>query len=143
MRSRTLVPSVRGFTLIELMVVVVIVAILLAIGYPTYLDQVRKARRSDATAALMQTAQRLERCFTDSNQFNAAGCPTGTVSSPEGYYNVAIAASATTYTLTATPVAGTTQAGDSTCASFTLDQAGNRGAKDAGGNDTTATCWQN
>lgn len=142
MRSGTL-GSMRGFTLIELMVVVVVLAILLAIGYPTYLDQVRKARRSDATAGLMETAQRLERCFTDSNSFNATGCPSGTVTSPEGYYNIAIVATATTYTLTATPASGTTQAGDSKCAKFTLDQTGTRGAQDAGGTDTTGTCWNN
>ena len=135
--------QVLGFTLVELMIVVVVIAILVAIGYPTYLDQVRKARRSDATTALMQVAQRLERCYTDSNKFDASGCPSGSIDSPEGYYSVAIAATASTYTLTATPKAGTTQAGDSTCASFTLDQTGTRGAKDSGGNDTTSTCWQN
>ncbi len=136
----------RGFTLVELMIVVVVIAILVAIGYPTYLDQVRKARRSDATTALMQVAQRLERCYTDRNKYNdtsSGGCPSGSIDSPEGYYSVAITASTNTYTLTATPKAGTTQAGDSTCASFTLDQAGTRGAKDSGGNDTTSTCWQN
>lgn len=131
-----------GFTLVELMIVVVVLAILVAIGYPTYLDQVRKARRSDATTALMQVAQRLERCYTDSNRFDAPGCPSGSIDSPEGYYSVAITATATTYLLTATPNAGTTQAGDSTCASFTLDHTGARGATDSGGNDTTGTCWQ-
>jgi len=84
---------------------------------------------------------RLERCYTDSNRYNASGCPSGSFDSPEGYYSVAIAATPTTYTVTATPKSGTSQAGDSTCASFTLDHTGKRGAKDSGGNDTTSTCW--
>lgn len=60
-----------GFTLIELMFVVAIVAILLALAYPSYVDQVRKARRADATSTLMDRAQVLERCFSRLNTYVA------------------------------------------------------------------------
>ena len=51
----------KGFTLIELMIVVAVIAILAAIAYPTYQDSVRKSRRADAKAALLELAQWMER----------------------------------------------------------------------------------
>ena len=60
--------SARGFTLIELMIVVAIIAIISAIAVPMYGNYVQKSRRTDAKAKLMEVAQSLERCFT---QFSA------------------------------------------------------------------------
>ena len=64
----------RGFTLIELMVVVAVVAILAAIAYPSYINQVRKSRRADAKSALLDLATRQERFFSTQNTYtnNAA-----------------------------------------------------------------------
>ena len=53
-------PSVRGFTLVELMIVIVIVAILLAVALPSYQNSVQKGRRADAKAALLDVANRQE-----------------------------------------------------------------------------------
>ena len=61
MKSQT-----RGFTLIELMIAVAILGIIAAIAYPSYLDQVRKSKRSDAQSALLQAANRQERFLNES-----------------------------------------------------------------------------
>lgn len=123
----------RGFTLIELMIVIAVLGILASIALPAYNKQVEKTRRSDAIASLLGTAQRLERCFTRNNSYSAAGCPSGTFDSEEEFYAVRVAATATTYTLTAT--AQGAQSGDS-CSPFTLDELGNRNAA-----STTDRCW--
>lgn len=59
-----------GFTLIELMVALVILAIIVAVAYPSYVDQVRKSRRAEAKAALLEDAQFMERNYTTSGQYS-------------------------------------------------------------------------
>jgi type IV pilus assembly protein PilE len=127
----------RGFTLIEVMIVVVIISILATIAYPSFTEQVRKSRRADATGGLMDAAQRLERCFTQFNAYNNVACNIP-VTTPEGHYDIAVNfPAANQFTLVATPVAGGPQAGDPRCTSFTLTQAGVRTATGTLGND----CW--
>lgn len=122
----------NGFTLIELMIVVVILGIIVAIAYPAYTNQVQKTRRADATTALLGAAQQLERCFTRFNSYlQADGCPNLTGPTERGFYTIGFAEgdgvvgrSQTTFTLTATPQGS--QAGDTACGVFTLDHRGNR-----------------
>ena len=110
-----------GFSLIELMIVVVIVAILGSIAYPSYLNQVTQSRRADAQAVLMEAAQFMERFYTENNRYDrdtagtAVALPAQLQESPrdsgtKSYDIIVQASSASTYTLRATPKNG--QAGD-------------------------------
>ncbi len=124
MRSR---PNRRtaGFTLIELMIAVAVVAILAAIAYPNYTEHVRKGRRAEAKAAMGDAANRLERCFTRFNSYAAAECAgVGSGATENGYYALSISATARSFTLTATPQ--NAQADDA-CGAFTLTHTGVRG----------------
>ena len=127
----------RGFTLIELMIVVVVVGILAAIAFPSYARYVEQARRADAKSALLDAAQRLERCYTQRNHY--ANCLTFPIDSPDGFYTVTVSPAITdtspTFTLTATPQG--VQDG-SPCGAFTLT---NNGARDVTGSLGRDRCW--
>lgn len=113
----------KGFTLIELMIVVAIIGIIAAIAYPSYQDSVKSSRRADAQGVLMGLANAMERHYTTNNSYLGAGTTGGNTGAPtifpdeapiDGsvkYYDLTISAvTATTYTLKATPKNG--QAGN-------------------------------
>lgn len=113
----------RGFTLIELMITIAIVAIIAAIAVPSYTDYVRKGRRSQAVSELGRLQMTLERWRADNPSYancTGTGCGNGTypAASTLDHYTVAISgASATGYTLTATPKGA--QASDA-CGNFII-----------------------
>ncbi|MFK5949107.1 MAG: type IV pilin protein [Methylococcales bacterium] len=137
----------KGFTLIELMVVVAIIGILASIAYPSYQDSVTKSRRRDATGALVGLANAMERYYTENNTYTGAAGTVGTpadtgaprifsIKSPidgsDKYYDLKIqAANANTYTLRATPFGS--QVSDS-CGNLELTQTGAK-------TPTTSGCW--
>ncbi|MEG1454952.1 MAG: type IV pilin protein, partial [Comamonas sp.] len=91
--------SSRGFTLIELMIVVAIVGILSTVAFPSYQEYLRRAARSEAKAGLLQAAQWMERAATVSgvyptaaNTNNANFFPTGLRSVPSNRYAIALPA---------------------------------------------------
>ena len=135
----------RGFTLIELMVVVAVVAILAAIAYPSYINQVRKSRRADAKSALLDLATRQERFFSTQNTYTnnaanlgySAAFPQPVLTSGQAYYQIDVtAASATGFTLTASPL-GDQQ--NDPCGSYVLDQLGTQ--SNSANTLSSAECW--
>ena len=138
----------RGFTLIELMIALAIVAILAAIAYPSYKEQAARGRRSEAKIALLDAAQWMERQYTLSNQYNQMANGTGitasTLPQPNSRtleaYTLGFAAgqpTATGFTLTMTPKASGPLA-DDRCGTFSLT---NQGAKDVSGAAGVNACW--
>ncbi|HRF64305.1 MAG TPA: type IV pilin protein [Candidatus Competibacter sp.] len=142
---------ITGFTLIEMVIVVAIIGILAAIAYPSYQDSVRKARRADLKAVLIEASQWMERFYTDNLRYDqnragtavtAAGQFPGsglTVSPKDGgvFYNISLqAVNQSSYTLQAVPT--NAQSGDP-CGNFTLT---NAGVRNVTGSKPVAECWR-
>lgn len=122
-----------GFTLIEVMIVVAIVAILAMIAYPSFADQMRKSRRTEAMADLQDAQLRLERWRVDHASFAGSGVAIADTT----HYDFEIAADAATpnkYSIQATPLSD--QAKDS-CGTLTLGRDGSAVTK----TPTTGNCW--
>ncbi|WP_313459799.1 type IV pilin protein [Stenotrophomonas sp.] len=128
--------SAAGFTLIELMITVAVVAILAAVAIPTYQDQVRKSYRGQAKADLVEYAQRAERFHTVNNTYQGFALA-ATQSPREGgtaRYRMSIQQTATTYTITAAPLNAQTK---DKCGTMTINQASVKTPAQA----TVAGCW--
>ncbi|MGH8369900.1 MAG: type IV pilin protein [Gammaproteobacteria bacterium] len=125
----------KGFTLIELMTVVAIIGIIAAIAYPSYINSMRKGRRSDGQAALTEAAQSLERCYTEYGNYKGSCSMANTLQygglkSQQSYYLVTGTINSTDFTLSAAGQG--LQVQDTTCKTMTLN---NAGAK------TPSDCW--
>lgn len=141
----------KGFTLIEMMIVVAIVGILASIAYPSYQSYVERSRRSDAISILLELAQAQERFMARCGHYaselgGTADCDDdklgGATQSREEFYQLSLVladSGATSYTLKATPL--NAQTSDTECAAMTLDHLGQRGAKNNSGVDTPSECW--
>jgi len=138
--------AMKGFTLLELMIVIVVVGILMSIALPSYTEHIRKGRRSDAMSALLDVANRQEQLMFDRNSYTLDMTDLGFAADPmvskEGFYTIDTVAGSTgsittSYRLTATPVASEPQSNDTRCALFRL---ASNGTKTATGTHSTS-CW--
>jgi len=113
----------RGFSLIDVLIALAVVAILLRIAYPSYVSQIVRSSRQAAQSELVGLANLQEKIFLNSSAYTTSvtggytGQSTGGLGvtsgkSKDSRYTYSVAATATTFTLTATPVTGTPQAGD-------------------------------
>ena len=143
----------RGVTLIELMIVVVIIALIAGLAYPSYTRHVVDTKRTAAASILLQVADRQQQFFMDNKQYTNDLTNLGFANNPlviaddgsmmvnaadsASVYSVSLSnVAATTYTITATPL-NAQAARDPDCGSLTLNQAHLKGSS-AGGNN----CWR-
>lgn len=130
-----------GFTLIELMITVAIVAILAAVAYPSYQSHVIKTRRAAAASCLMEMAQYMERSYTTNMTYVGAALPsTQCRTDLSGHYSFSIeTVKAAEYNVQAAPVPGSQQAAKDKCGTLTLNQAGTKGR--SGTEMGVSQCW--
>lgn len=140
--TSTAMKTAQGFTLIEMMIVVAIIGIISTIAYASYEDSIRKTKRAEGKASLMELAQKFERCYTASGAYDGTCsvhdgtdlvAPFDTTS--KGYYDIVAVFDATSFTLTATSTFD-----DPQCTVLNVTSTGRKTAEDDGGADSTV-CW--
>ncbi|WP_052812845.1 type IV pilin protein [Desulfonatronum thioautotrophicum] len=144
----------KGFTIIEVLVVVAILGILAAIAIPAVTKYVTDARRSDGKVALLEAAQAMERYFTTNNfSYKNATISALMRDNYSKYYTLCFTNVDLTqcnnsnsddmdYIIKAVPDPNESQASDTDCSKMYIDHIGNRGAKDASGGDSYEKCWR-
>ena len=138
------IKSTAGFTLIELMIAVVVIAILAMVAITAWNDSVQKARRSDAKSTLTNIASRQEQFFLDNKRYTADMTELGygattNIASTDGHYSISatVTASPPAYTLTAAPLNT-----DLYCQSLTLNSLGTQGVTGSPAPTQSAElCW--
>ena len=139
----------QGFTLIEVMIVVVMIAILASIALPSYESYMRKTRRIDAKNSLLDLAMRQEKFYSINNKYSATASDLGYSALPyavpssnnNSYYDLSITLSTDTQSYTATATPKGPQLNDAECYAYTLANTGQRG--NVKGSTTLAPekCW--
>lgn len=146
----------RGFTLVEIMVVLAIVMTIAAIAMPSYTENINRSKRAEAKAQLLEAAQFMQRFYSQNDSYaqnragNAVAIPDALARVPRSAalgsqnYNIGFATPAptvATFTLQAAPRAGGSMATDK-CGTFTLTQAGQRGLAGNAAGTTADSCWK-
>jgi type IV pilus assembly protein PilE len=152
----------KGFTLIELMIVVAVIGILAAIAYPSYTEQINKGRRASAKAVLLDAQAYMERIYSENYSYAADTAGTAidsttyfrsnfTVAPRPGEgneaYNITLSSTTNTYTVTAAPITTGPMNGDK-CGSFTVNRTGRKGVvnwvtgKFANQLEANRECWK-
>lgn len=135
--------------MVELMIAVVVISILAAIAVPSYRRHLLRTQRSDATAALLRIQSAQEKHLVQKGKYTAdlsSASPAGGLGlhtiSEQGFYKLTVGLTRTGYIASASAIANKGQADDTQCATFTLNENGQRGAVDVSGADRTTECWR-
>ena len=149
----------KGFSLMELMIVVAIMGILASIAIPSYVEHVRQGKRADAKVELLKIAQMQESYFVQNMSYaprlgagaGTLGLAGVTIPSEQNEYTISMAVtpggcngtganSCSTFVLTAMPTGN--QLGDTTCLGFTYSNTGAKGITASGSSTQAKKCWK-
>lgn len=119
----------QGFTLIELMIVVVVISILASIGIPSYSNYVARGKVIEATSGLSAGRVKMEQFYQDNRTYAGGTCPAATTNFTYACSNL----TTTSYTITATGI------GNLSAYSYTIDQNNSKTSNTPWGN--SASCW--
>lgn len=142
--TKSSIRMVKGFTLIELMIVVAIVALLASIALPSYSNYINRGKIADAIAGLPEFSIKMEQYFQDNRNYGTANASCPVTISPSKYFTftctVGSATPTTTYIVTASSVIGALGAatGDYT---YTLNQANTKATIKYKGATVSKSCW--
>lgn len=131
-------PTKKGFTLIEILLVITLIGIMGLISYPLYTEHLTRVRRSMICAKLIDLAGHLEKYYASNNSYSNATFTNLTFSYENlaTYYQLEIIAKNDFYTLKASPIGS--QLKDLTCGTLIIDQSGN---KNITGTGKISECW--
>ena len=129
----------RGFTLIELMIVLAILSIIVAVGYPSYMEHIKKSRRAEGMGQLLELADRMERAYSDTSTYPTSVSDVYVATTDGGFYTLSIvSANNVAYTVSAAPTSLGRQ-NDDKCKTFTLTSLGQ---KSISGSVPNSQCWK-
>ncbi|WP_045857944.1 type IV pilin protein [Teredinibacter purpureus] len=135
--------SEKGFTITELMIVLVIIGVLSSIAIPAYRGSVLKTNRAEGIEALIEAAQNQEVLYSQTNRYSTNAKPfipvEATITTENGYYTISVAngACGTNACYTATATAISTQVQDTTCLTLSIDNLGSKTSTPTGN-----SCWR-
>jgi type IV pilus assembly protein PilE len=136
--------KLKGFTLVEVMIVVAIIAILATIAYPSYVDHIARSNRTEGQRELLLLANKQEQFYSDNRTYTADMTELGMDADPyivkinntQTVYSIdgTIADGGSTFVLTATPL-GNQATIDTDCTFLSVNEAGQKTA-------SSADCWR-